>query len=536
MGFNSSRAQWICSPLVGWALLSSAVSPAWAQVPAAPATTTPDNSTTGTAPSPAVPGAGGSQPTGIVPGTIVAPTTPAEGTTQDNTTPGGIPPAAGATAGSTSRPTDTTRTTGFAGLPNPQTAPPSFTSSTGQLLYGAPVGASIPTFGGNATAGELGIAVGAFTLYPAIDINTGIDSNVFAQSYSQGSTGSPYTTIVPSVELRSNWLNHELRMALTGGFGFYSNAPTQNYQNYALMVDGKIDIHEDFYITPGIGFRRATEALGTPNVAFAQAPTVVNSVPVKLGIYQRFNRFFYDAGASATRYWFTDYSTITPSGLSGANRDRYEVEEHVRLGYEITDDVSLYVQPTFGQIRYINPVNSADQERDSNNFGLGFGATWVVDPTTSFDGNIGLTSRSYNGGSFSNTSDVIGTLSGTWNRYAPLTLRPSISRSMQESSLSNYKSILLTAFGLDFSYVIHDEWTANGGVSYSLSDYIPADGLGATPRTDKIFRGQIGFMYSLRPQVAIGPVFEYTQGSSTDPTNGPSYDRETISIRLTARR
>lgn len=535
MGYSSSRAQWICSPLVGWALLSSAVSPSWAQVPAV----APDSTTTTPTPAGGVPGAGGSQPSGTVPGTIVAPdNTTTSPTTQDNTNQGVPAPGAGVTAGSTTRPTETTSSTsGFAGTPNIQTAPLSLTSSTGQLLYSAPVGTSIPTFsGGGTSANELGIALGAFTLYPSIDVNTGIDSNVFAQSPSQGQTSSPYMTIVPSLELRSNWLNHELRLALTGGFGFYSNAPTQNYQNYSLMVDGKIQVREDIYLTPGIGYRRATEALGTPNTAFAQAPTVVESVPVKFGIYQRFNRLFYDASASATRYWFTDNSTITSTGLPASSRNRYEFEERVRIGYEITDDVSLYVQPTISQIRYINPTNSADQERDSNNIGMGFGATWVVDPTTSFDGNIGYTSRNYTSGSFSGTNTLIGTLGGTWNRYAPLTLRPSISRSILESSQSNFKNTVLTALGLDFAYVIHDAWTATGGISYSLSDNVPADGTTASGRTDKIFRGQIGLMYSLRPQVGIGPVFEYTQGSSSDPATGPSYDRETISIRLSAKR
>jgi hypothetical protein len=528
MGFNTIRAQWICSPLVGWALLSGTMSPSLAQAPLDPDASIGPNA----------PGAGGSAPSGAVPGTIVAPgTTTTEGTQPG--TPSQYPPGVAPTAGSTSRPADTTPSSvGFAGAPNPQIAPRGLTSETGVLLYGAPAGASIPTFsGGGETGDELGIALGAFTLYPGLDIITGVDSNAFAQNNIPGTppVASPYTAIVPSLELRSNWLNHELHMALTGGFGFYANAPTQNYQNYAVIVEGKVDIREDFYLTPGVGYRRATEALGTPNVSFAQAPTVVESVPLKFGVYQRFNRLYYEVGVAAARFWYTDYSTITAAGLPGSSRDRYDFGERFRLGYEITDDVALYVQPTFGQIRYINPTNAANQERDSNNTGFRVGATWIVDPTTSFDFNIGSNTRTYRTGDLSSTNSIVGSLAGAWNLYAPLTLHPYLSRSIEETALSDYKSMVLTALGLDFNYLIHDVWTAIGGVSYSIADFAPVD-TSVAPRSDKILRGRIGFFYQLRPQVGIGPVFEYTQGSSTDPTNGPTYERETISIRLTARR
>lgn len=411
------------------------------------------------------------------------------------------------------------------------------------MIYGAPVGTSVGFLssggGGGTGSGELGIIWGAFTLYPSIDITTGIDNNAYAQATSgpnaTSTTASSYMTVVPSAELRSNWLNHELRIALSGGFGFYSNASNQNYQNYNLDVTGKIQITEDMYLTPSIGYRRATEALGTPNVAFAQAPTVAESVPVKLGFYQRFNRFFYEVSGSAARYWFTDHSTITDSGVAAQNRDRMEYAQSARFGYELGGDFTPYMTLSANEIRYVSPIPGND--RDSNSYGLGFGGTWILSATTSFDGSVGYTSRSYTGGSFSGTSEITGTFGGTWNQYAPLTLHPSITRSIQESALSAYKSITLTTFGLDYAYEIRDSWVLNGGISYSLSDYNAADGNAAgTPRTDTTIRAKIGFLYEVTPRIGVGPVFEYTNGSSTDMTAGPSYNRETISLRLSAKR
>ena len=69
-------------------------------------------------------------------------------------------------------------------------------------------------------------------------------------------------------------------------------------------MDGKFEILQDVYVTGKIGFVRNTEALGTPNATFAQAPTVVDSIPMELSLYQKFNRFYYQLTGAAVRYMY----------------------------------------------------------------------------------------------------------------------------------------------------------------------------------------------------------------------------------------
>jgi long-subunit fatty acid transport protein len=126
-------------------------------------------------------------------------------------------------------------------------------------------------------------------------------------------------------------------------------------------------------------------------------------------------------------------------------------------------------------------------------------------------------------------------LKGTWTGYAPLTLRPTIFRSISESALADYKNYVSTTYAVDANYQIHEEWTLAGGLLFQTADYTPAAGANVGPRTDTFLRGQIGLLYSIKPEVQIGPFIEYSRGSSTDP-NGPNYDRQIFSIRLIAKR
>jgi hypothetical protein len=393
-----------------------------------------------------------------------------------------------------------------------------------------PVSSAAPGLG----TGEVGIAVGAFTLYPSIEVQAGYDSNVYATS--APTVGSPYTLIKPIVELRSDWLNHALRVAAGGGFGFYSNASSQNYWNGYVQADGRLDIQEDFYVTGLIGVRRQTEALGTPNALVASSPTVVDSLPMQIGLYQRFNRFFYDAKVSATRYRYIDNSIISVGGLPGASRDRWEYEQRVRIGYEVIDGIDFWVSPGLNQRIYDQFINAFGQQRDSNGWYLAVGTTVKFTEKTSLEGFVGYTNQTFLADGSTTPAFTFG-LTGTWNGYEPLTIRPAFMRSINESAYSNYQNYVSTTLGVDFVYDIHDAWKMVGGTGFNIAQYNPVPGSGVGPRTDYYWRASLGLLYSLRPQVQIGPLYEHTSGSSTDVANGgPSFTREVISIRVVGAR
>ena len=90
---------------------------------------------------------------------------------------------------------------------------------------------------------------------------------------------------------------------------------------------------------------------------------------------------------------------------------------------------------------------------------------------------------------------------------------------------------------MDFTYDINGPWQAVGGIAINSAQYTPAFGVAnVSPRTDYFFQGAIGLMYSLRPQVQIGPMYEYRNGWSSDvAAGGPSFTRNLFSIRLIAK-
>lgn len=395
----------------------------------------------------------------------------------------------------------------------------------------------VPESSGGGSGGggpELGINVGSWTLAPSLAVNAGYDTNVFTTT--APTTASPVTVWTPTFELSSNWSNHSLKFLGTAAFGFYPAASTQNYQNYGLAMDGRLDIRTDFYLTALIGFKRSTEALGTPNVSFAQAPTVADSAPFELGLYQKFNRFFYQVKGAVVKNWYYDYSTITGVGLPASSRNRTDYLEALTLGYEIYEGVNVFVSPGFNQRIYADTVNAAGQQRNSSGYNVNLGASITVGKRTVLDGSIGYTTQNYPGEGSSTSSGTF-QLGGVWNGYNPLILRPAFTRSINESALSGYQNYVSSVYGIDWTYDVHYPWRAVGGLSYNTAEYTPVPGTGTPPRTDYFLKASLGAMYEVRPEYSIGPVYEYSQGWSSDvAAGGPQYNRSLFSIRLLIRR
>ena len=391
---------------------------------------------------------------------------------------------------------------------------------------------------------ELGISVGSFRLYPVLDLRLGYDSNVYAQPAGQ-QVSSLYAAVRPSLSLASDWSNHMLNFNANGIFGWYTNASSQNYQNFNVSTDGRFDIQRDWYLSANAAFIRSTEALGSPDVAFATSPTVQNSIPLNIALYQRFNRLFYQASAGLTRYSYQDFGTLSGSSLPANNRDRTEYGENLRGGYEIREGWDIWAQGGLNQRRYVDSFNIGNQQRNSDGWAATAGSTLDLGGISKLEGFLGYTVQTYQNaptGTGLTTGNVptgafIFGLAGAWNGYEPLVVRPFVVRSVNETAFTSYLNYVSTTIGVEFTYQLQSEWQMNGGGSYSIAAYTPVTGVpNTTVHSDNFYRASLGLSYSLRPQIAIGPLYEFSSGYGPDPTASPNYTRHVIMVRLVAKR
>lgn len=382
---------------------------------------------------------------------------------------------------------------------------------------------------------ELGIRLGSFILYPTLDLRAGYDTNVFAVPAGQ-QTGSPYEAIRPSLDLKSDWNNHRLDFGAYGQFGFYNNANSQNFQNFGVTSSGQFDIQRNWYLTASAALTRTTEALGTPDVAQLTNPSVVWALPITLSMYQRFNRVFYEVSGGFTGLRYQDFATLNNSVLPAASRDRNEFSESLRVGYEVYDGLDFWAEGRLNQRSYLQYTNVANQARNSTGWAATGGATVDLGGISKLEGFVGYTQQTYVNPAVTTNAVVFG-LGGVWNGYAPLVVRPFILRAINETAFTNYQDYVSTTFGAELAYTIQEGLTLNLGGSFSLLDYTPVPGsVGTFTHTDNYYRASLGLLYSIRPQIQLGPLYEFSAGNGPDPTTSQNFDRHVIMLRLVAKR
>ena len=410
---------------------------------------------------------------------------------------------------------------------------PSFGQVTSPVISPPPPGDVIPD---NVPADtELGIPLGSFRLYPTLDVRAGYDTNVFASRRQQ--SGSAYEAIRPSLDVRSDWNNHMLNFGAYGAFGFYNSAASQNYQNFGFNTDGRVDIHRDWNVTASAAFTGTTEPLGTPDVAQSVSPSVVYAVPLSLAMYQRFNRVFYQATGTATALRYSDFSQLNTNALPGGSRDINLFAESLRAGYELREGFDVWLQGGLNQRSYLQHINIAGQQRDSNGWSARAGSTLELSGVSKLEGFVGYTQQNYFNPGIISAAVTFG-LVGTWNGYQPLVVRPFVIRSINETVFTNYQDYVSTTFGAQFDYTIHSDWQLNAGASFSLLDYTPVPGTnaGAFAHTDDFYRLSLGLLYAFQPQFQIGPLYEFSAGNGPDPNTSQNFTRHVIMLRFVAKR
>ena len=98
----------------------------------------------------------------------------------------------------------------------------------------------------------VGQRVGGFIVYPDLDVQETYDSNVFATQTNQ--KGDLFTSMVPSVDVRSDWNVHALNFHADSSVNKYISYDRADYTDYTAGTDGRLDIYHDARMYDGLAF------------------------------------------------------------------------------------------------------------------------------------------------------------------------------------------------------------------------------------------------------------------------------------------
>ncbi|TXL74845.1 hypothetical protein FHP25_15650 [Vineibacter terrae] len=339
-----------------------------------------------------------------------------------------------------------------------------------------------------------GVPIGSFVLFPRIEVDGEYDDNVFRTRNNRESDF--IFRVRPGLTLSSDWDQHGLDLYALGEIGRYADLSSENYEAFTVGGRGRVDLTDELIWTTYGEFSRNALSRGAPALfALPSAErTIVNVITGGTDLTYNGDPFYGRIGPRFRRF---DYVQ------GGSSQDNFNVFDiSGRIGYRITPEFSVFVDPSYEWVRYDKRSFGIDQ--DNEGFDVRLGVSYDVTRTITAEFGGGYYRRTYDDPNTKPQSgfSFLGRL--YWNPLDNVSIEAEARRSFSQyrTNLSNAVAVgnaIETYFGIRAGWEPFDPLLIDGGVAYAQYRY-PGQGF----KEDYWFV-DIGAKYFINRNFYLGP-------------------------------
>lgn len=280
------------------------------------------------------------------------------------------------------------------GLPLP-TPLPLLGLLRGRPLFAATLGLSAPLTVDPAYA-PLGIRVGTLTFFPAFTQSVGYDTNP-EQIVARAARGSTALRSEGELQFRSDWSSSELVGDLRGGYFEFPENEAASRPNAAGTVRLRLDANRDTQVEFETRFLVDTQRAGNPdlNAASVTSRPLFATYGATLGVTERFNRVLVSVRGLVDRQQFEDARLSDGTVLIQSDRNANQYGLRLRAGYEISPELTPFVDALIDTRVYDQTLDTAGFRRDSDGIAVTGGAAFALTRFLTGEISAGLQHRSY---------------------------------------------------------------------------------------------------------------------------------------------
>lgn len=374
---------------------------------------------------------------------------------------------------------------------------------------------------------QLGVRAGGFRILPRMEVGGTYDSNVFA---TDTATKDDFITVIrPELDVRSDWNNHALNFRASGDLARYSQYKTQDFNDFATSLNGRVDVLRDVQVGAEAFFRREHEGAGDADLIGSFTRPVVSYASGGEAYYaHRFGRFSTRLSGGGTYYNYENGTDAAGRVVSQDYRDRWDTRGALRLGYDVAEGYQAFIQGALVKSHYTH-TPAGSPSRDSDGYEVVGGAAFDLTGLLTGEVFAGYMERSYDTALYKDFSGF--TVGGrlNWSVTQLTTVTGQASRQVRDTLIyqngrvaSSYTRTLV-ALGVDHELL--RSLLLNGRAQYRTDDY------NGISRTDDVYTLGAGATYQVNRYLSVTGGYTYEERSS-DAIN--DYKDNLIYLRLGA--
>jgi len=350
-------------------------------------------------------------------------------------------------------------------------------------------------------------------------------------------TGDMIARIQPTASIVSNLDKHAVQLVGTLDAAAYASENDNDYVDGSITADGRYDFSDNLSFSPTLQWKNDHVDIGS----FEDEPGIKNSKPTdytygETGGVLEFhpNSYLFQLGGKVDFY---DYSNVKrDNGTININddRDRDELEEFARIGYNITPNLLVYTHGGIDQRRYDKQIDStALYERDSDGKTLLLGTT--IGDKKDFkwlDINMGYLGRDYDNNYYPDVNTFGLNAEGRYQVEADWNFTLLASRSVEENTLIATSSYIQNRIRTEAAYNVSPEIEVAGNIRYTLNDFQVNKSLGLLQREDKIYEAGANTRYKLNDNYKLDLGYNYAKRTSNN--DSVEYTGNTVMLSIIA--
>lgn len=356
-----------------------------------------------------------------------------------------------------------------------------------------------------------GIPLGSFVVHPRLAVDVEYDDNIFRTE--TGRVSDWVFRVRPGVTVDSEWDQHALQLNAQGELARLASNGSENYESFQVGARGRFDITDEIALNGDAEFARIRLGRGQPGSAGSGASSIVHQITTGLSLSYDGDPIYLRFGPRFQRVTYVE-------GSGGVNQDYNTYELGGRIGYKVTPELSVFIDPSYQWVRYDRQSDAFGFSRNSEGFDIRAGVAYDISRTITAELGLGYFRRTFSDSRLAPVSGLSALARLYWNPTDQISIELEGRRGVTEyrTALGGVASgnAINTGVQIRVGYLPIDPLLIDAGFAWQQYDY-------ASPlsRTDNYYTFDVGAKYFIIPQVFIGPRYIHERRNSS--TTGFNY-------------
>ena len=379
-----------------------------------------------------------------------------------------------------------------------------------------------------AAAGR-GIKSGSLVFKPSLLITAESNDNIYTEDTNEES--DVVTKITPKVVVDTVTAPSKLQFVASATERLYADNSDDNRFDYTLGVNAGADLSDAVKWDGSVDHRRLHNDRGddqTNPLSDATKPTVYNVTRAKTSLTVESGAVTFKPRLGLQSFNYKDYTRLNNTVVDQDFRDRDEYTVGGRLGYDLKNDFTVFVDGEFNPRNY--DVSSAT-ERSSDGGSYLAGFTYKPSKDMKAELAAGYMNREYDKGTVYEDVDTFdASAMWEWAFEEGSKVKATYERSVVEVTDTGVGGAKRNDFRVIVDKKLTDKLSGDAEARYINTDYQGGNGAtsGTEDREDDQYLLGVGLDYALTEQVSLTADYNYTNRDSN--LNTADYDRNVFML------